>query len=43
MFGDKPDYVDEFSPTDVREFTAVEENAIYYETGYVVRKLLKKI
>jgi len=34
--------VDKFSPTDVREFTSVQENAICYDAGYVVRKLLKK-
>lgn len=26
----------------IREFSAIEENAIFYATGYVVRKLLKK-
>ena len=43
LFGDKPDVVDALtSATDARELTAVEEDAIYYAAGYVVRKLLKK-
>ena len=42
LFGDKPDVADAVTSTPARELTAVEENAIYYAAGYVVRKLLKR-
>jgi len=42
LFGEKPDVVDAVTLTNARELTAVEENAVYYAAGYVVRKLLKK-
>ena len=28
--------------TSIREFSLVEENAIYYAAGYIIRKLLRK-
>ena len=42
FIGDSPIVLKPQCDTSIREFSPVEENAIYYAAGYIIRKLLQK-